>query len=176
MQEDIRDKNESIVEGEKEHNEGNNSENEEFLINGESIVMDDIAFNILANTLEMTMETPEEESNLTKEVFNDEPSSNEPAPNNKRKNDDCLVSEDLAVKKIKEEPLDENILENSLEMTMETPEQELQLPSGPSDDAVDPTEKKIKEEPQDEIQLSGEPVFSTTTAPLNILKAELKMK
>jgi len=176
MQEDIRDKNESVVEGEKEHNEGNNSENEEFLINGESIVMDDIAFNILANTLEMTMETPEEESNLTKEVFNDEPSSNEPAPNNKRKNDDCLVSEDLAVKKIKEEPLDENILENSLEMTMETPEQELQLPSGPSDDAVDPTEKKIKEEPQDEIQLSGEPVFSTTTAPLNILKAELKMK
>jgi len=176
IQEDIREKNESVVEGEKEHNEGNNSENEEFLINGESIVMDDIAFNILANTLEMTMETPEDESNLTKEVSNDEPSSDEPAPNNKRKNDDCSVSEDLAVKKIKEEPLDENILENSLEMTMETPEQELQLPSGLSDDAVDPTEKKIKEEPQDEIQLSGEPVFSTTPAPLTVLKAELKKK
>ena len=31
--------------------------NEEFLLNGQPIVMDDIAFNILANTLEMTMET-----------------------------------------------------------------------------------------------------------------------
>jgi len=171
IQEDIMGRNESIVEGEKEANESNTSESEEFLINGESIVMDDIAFNILANTLEMTMETPADESNPTQET-----SSDEPAPNNKRKNDGCLVSEDLTVKKIKEEPLDENILESSLEMTMETPEQELQLPSGPLDDAVDPTEQKIKEEPQDEIQLSGEPVFSTTPAPLTVLKAELKKK
>ena len=33
--------------------------------------------------------------------------------------------------------------------------------------------KKIKEEPQDEIELSGLPVFSTTPAPLSVLKAAL---
>jgi len=113
---------------------------DEFLLNGESIVMDDIAFNILANTLEMTMETPEEEVNLPQEEeeapeVEQKPSIEKIIINNKkRKSEDTLV------------------------------------------DSLDPALKKIKEEPQDEIELSGEPVFSSTPAPLSVLKAELKKK
>ena len=40
---------------------------EEFLLKGQPIVIDDIAFNILANTMEMTMETSSEGIQLPKE-------------------------------------------------------------------------------------------------------------
>ena len=85
-------------------------------------------------------------------------------------NDDSDIN-NPAEKKFKEEPPDDNILENTLEMRIETREEEFQLP--PEHTAViDPAGKKIKEEPQNKIELFGEPVFPSTPAPLSGLKAE----
>ena len=84
--------------------------------------MDDIAFDILANTLEMTMETPEGDGDSAEEKSK---------KGKKRKSEEVFEA---------------------------------------------PSDKKIKEEPQDEIELSGEPVFSSAPAPLSVLKAELKKK
>ena len=117
------DENQSVTENNDTYDEGNKM-SDDFLINGESIVMDDIAFNILANTLEMTMDTQEEELNFSKESSD----VDESTVSSKRKTDDDSDIINPAEKKIKEEPLDDNILENTLEMRMETREEEFQLP------------------------------------------------
>ena len=95
---------------------------EEFPLNGQPIVMDDVAFNNRANTLKMTMETSSEEIQLPKESeeeTNEKPKGLVPDPNEaevvaekkqtnmaskKRKSDEGLASP--TGKKIKEEPLD----------------------------------------------------------------------
>ena len=72
---------------------------------------------------------------------------------------------DELTKENTEEFVDTNedlLLNDTLEMTVETHKGEVELPQTKF------KPKKIKEEPQDEIELSGLPVFSTTPALLSV--------
>ena len=101
--------------------------------------MNDIAFHLLADTLGTIMDTQKEELNFSKKSSEVDEST---VSSKSTTNDDSDIN-NPAEKKFKEEPPDDNILENTLEMRIETREEEFQLPPEPTA-VIDPAGKKIR--------------------------------